>query len=88
MTLDRTGMRLGGRGVRRFRLAVRDSLRLHIYQDKTAVEVFFQDGEEAASFFVFPTKEEKPKLVISADRKLERIEGSLWELGGFTWNAR
>jgi len=54
----------------------------------TAVEVFFQDGEEAASFFVFPTKKEKPKLVISADRKLERIEGSLWELGGFTWNAR
>ena len=88
MTLDRTGMRLGGRGVRRFRLAVRDSLKLHIYQDKTAVEVFFQDGEEAASFFVFPTKKEKPKLVISADRKLERIEGSLWELGGFTWNAR
>ena len=88
MTLDRTGMRLGGRGVRRFRLAVRDSLRLHIYQDKTAVEVFFQDGEEAASFFVFPMKKEKPKLVISADRKLERIEGSLWELEGFTWNAR
>ena len=88
MTLDRTGMRLGGRGVRRFRLAVRDSLKLHIYQDKTAVEVFFQDGEEAASFFVFPTKKEKPKLVISADRKLERIEGSLWKLGGFTWNAR
>ena len=88
MTLDRTGMRLGGRGVRRFRLAVRDSLKLHIYQDKTAVEVFFQDGEEAASFFVFPTKKEKPKLVISADRKLERIEGSLWELGEFTWNAR
>ena len=88
MTLDRTGMRLGGRGVRRFRLAVRDSLKLHIYQDKTAVEVFFQDGEEAASFFVFPTKKEKPKLVISADRKLERIEGSLWELEGFTWNAR
>lgn len=88
MTLDRTGMRLGGRGVRRFRLAVRDSLKLHIYQDKTAVEVFFQDGEEAASFFVFPMKEEKPKLVISADRKLERIEGSLWKLGGFTWNAR
>lgn len=88
MTLDRTGMRLGGRGVRRFRLAVRDSLKLHIYQDKTAVEVFFQDGEEAASFFVFPTKKEKPKLVISADRKLERMEGSLWELGGFIWNAR
>ena len=72
----------------RFRLAVRDSLKLHIYQDKTAVEVFFQDGEEAASFFVFPTKKEKPKLVISADRKLECIEGSLWELGEFTWNAR
>ncbi len=63
-------------------------MKLHIYQDKTAVEVFLQDGEEAASFFVFPTKAEKPKLVISADRKLERMEGSLWELGGFIWNAR
>ena len=88
MTIDREGMQLGGRGVRRFRLAARDVLKLHIYQDKTAIEVFFQEGEEAASLFVFPTKDVRPKLVISADRKLARIDGSLWELGGFTWNER
>ncbi len=88
MTLDRTAMKLGGRGMRRFRLAVRDTLKLHIYRDKTAIEVFFQDGEEAASFFVFPTKETASQLVVSADRKLEKIEGKAWELGEFKWKER
>ena len=74
--------------MRRFRLAVRDSLKLHIYKDKTAIEVFFQDGAEAASFFVFPTQDIVPNFVISADRKLDKVEGSFWELGGFEWNER
>lgn len=88
MTIERYGMKCGGRGVRRFRLAVRDSLKLHIYKDKTAIEVFFQDGAEVASFFVFPTQDIVPNFVISADRKLDKVEGSFWELGGFEWNER
>ena len=87
MTLDREGMKLGGRGVRRFRLEAADSLKLQIYQDKTAIEVFFQEGAEAASFFVFPTEDVCPELRISADGKLGKIEGKMWELGGFIWNA-
>ena len=80
MTIDRSGMKLGARGVRRFRLAADDVLELHLLVDKLAVEVFFQDGREAASMLVFPEKETVPQLLVKGDDRLGRIEGNIWEL--------
>ena len=57
-------MKLGGKGKRKFRLYSDGVLSLHIFVDKTAVEIFFQHGEEAASFFLFPEKNIQPELRI------------------------
>lgn len=83
MTIDRTGMTYGGRGVRRFKLFVDRMLSLQLFVDRTAVEAFFQHGEEVASMLVFPEKNIRPEIRIHADAPLESVTGRLWELDAF-----
>ena len=83
MTIDREGMKCGGRGQRQFKLFVDQSLSLQLFVDKTAVEAFFQHGEEVASLLVFPEKNIQPELEITADAPLAAITGKIWELDSF-----
>ncbi len=86
MTIDRTGMKNGGRGVRRFKMFVDCVLSLQLFADRTAVEAFFQHGEEVASFLVFPEKNIRPELRVTADAPLETVTGRVWELDSFRFN--
>ena len=86
MTIDRTGMKNGGRGVRRFKMFVDNVLSLQLFVDRAAVEAFFQHGEEAASLLVFPEKNIRPELRIEADAPLETVTGRVWELDAFHFN--
>ncbi|MBR6342591.1 MAG: glycoside hydrolase family 32 protein [Selenomonadaceae bacterium] len=83
MTIDRTGMNLGGKGKRSFKLYVDQTLSIQLFIDRTAIEVFFQNGEEAASFFVFPEKNILPELVVTSDEAMEEVSGRVWELAAF-----
>ena len=80
VTIDRTGMKLGGRGKRRFKLFADETLEVKLFVDRTAVELFMQEGEEAASFFVFPEKDIKPELIVSSDSAID-VVGTIYELG-------
>ena len=80
MAIDRTGMRLGGRGRRTFKLYADDVLSVHLFVDRTAVEAFFQHGEEAASLLVFPEKNILPELSITSDGEMSEISGRIWAL--------
>ena len=84
--IDRSGMKLGGKGKRKFRLYSDGVLSLHIFVDKTAVEIFFQHGEEAASFFLFPEKNIQPELRIYSDADMESISGRVWELDSYKFS--
>lgn len=83
MTIDRSGMKLGARGVRSFMLSAGDVLNFQLLVDKSAVEVFFQDGREAASMLIFPETETAPQLIVQGDSSLSKIEGSIWELSSY-----
>ena len=83
MSIDRNGMRNGGRGIRRFKLFADTRLSTQLFVDKTAVEAFFQHGEEAASLLVFPEKNIQPELHVSADGKMLSLNGKIWELDGY-----
>ena len=86
MTIDRTGMKNGGRGVRRFKMFVDRVLSLQLFVDRAAVEAFFQHGEDVASFLVFPEKNIRPELRVTADAPLETVTGRVWELDSFRFN--
>lgn len=80
MQINRMGMHRGGRGVRTFRLYSDDVLLGHFFIDKTAVEVFFQNGEQTAAIQVFPEKDILPKLTLQADAVLPEVTGCVWQL--------
>ncbi len=96
MTIDRNGMKLGGKGirpfndgkntdvnigVRKFKLYADETLKLRMFVDHSALELFMQDGEEAASMLLYPADSVTPKLEISADKPIENISGKIWTLG-------
>lgn len=87
LTINRKGMALGGRGIRYVPYDAGEVLRLRIFMDRTAVEVFCGEGEAVASFFVFPRENTKRKLVIHAEGELGVVRGTIWEMGGLQWNA-
>ena len=59
-------------------------MHIQLFVDRTAIEIFFQDGEQAASFFVFPQEDIKPELIISSDSPVE-VNGKIYELGAFNF---
>lgn len=86
MEIDRNGMKLGGRGTRRFKLYADNELHLHIFVDRTAVEAFFQHGEEVASMLIFPEKDVQPELKITSDAPWNNLSGHRWELDGYKFH--
>ena len=86
MQIDRTGMKLGARGLRTFKLFADESLAVQLFLDRTAVEAFFQHGEQTASFLVFPEKNIVPELLVKADGAMQKVLGTVWELAAFQFN--
>ena len=78
--ISREGMKLGGRGVRSFKLYTYHSLAMNIFIDRTAIEIFFQNGEEVASFLVFPEEDVAPVFSVEANAPMEKVMGSIWDL--------
>ncbi len=87
MTIDRNGMHKGGRGIRRFKLFADTQLSLELFVDRSAIEVFFQHGEEAASLLVFPEKNILPELRLTAAEPLDGVNGTIWSLDSFKYQA-
>ncbi len=85
MTIDRTDLQLGGKGVRKFRLYADEHLSLQLFVDRTAVEAFFQHGDEVASLYVFPQKNIVPELRLYSDAPMENVTGEAWELADFRY---
>lgn len=99
--LDRSGMKLGGNGVRKFtdgkntdvglstrkfKLFANLTLQFRLFVDRSAIEVFLQNGEEACSMLIYPENTDvNPKLEINGDAPLDNVSGKIWELGEINW---
>ena len=85
MTIDRNGMKLGGRGQRQFILPAEDKLQIQLLVDKSAVEVFFQQGLETAAMLIFPKEEANPVFAMKSAGKIKSLQGKSWTLDSFTF---
>ena len=96
MILDRNGLKLGGKGIRpfsdgkntnvnigtrKFKLYADETLQFRMFVDHSAIELFLQNGEEAASMLIYPEKATAPKLEICSDKPMEGVCGKIWQLG-------
>ena len=87
MTIDRNGMHKGGRGIRQFKLFADTQVSLELFVDRSAIEAFFQHGEEAASLLVFPEKNIQPELRLTASEPLAQVTGNVWSLDAFKYQS-
>ncbi|MBO4779342.1 MAG: glycoside hydrolase family 32 protein [Selenomonadaceae bacterium] len=100
ITLDREGMKLGGKGIRpfsdgkntdvnigtrKFKLFTNQDLNFRLFVDNSVIELFLQDGEEACSLLIYPEEDVAPVLEISSDKPIQRISGEVWKLGKFNY---
>jgi beta-fructofuranosidase len=98
--LDREGMKLGGKGIRpfndgkntdvnigtrKFKLFANLDLQFDLFVDRSAIEVFLQNGEEACSLLIYPESDAAPVLEITGDKEIENISGKIFELAGLNY---
>ncbi len=99
--LDRNNMKLGGKGIRpfndgkntdvnigtrKFKLFANLDLQFDLFVDRSAIEIFLQNGEEACSLLIYPENTEiAPVLEITGDKNIENISGKIWELGSLNY---
>ena len=84
LTINRNGMKNGGRGVRKFKLPAANNLNIRLFIDRSAIEVFFQQGLEAASLLVYPVTDIIPQLELKTDRPVA-ITGAIWQLKTYNY---
>ena len=78
-TIDRSNMCLGGKGIRKFKLEVKEELKLHLFIDNLIMEIYYQDGLEVTTLMYFP-KEHQLEIEIKNDNKTKINELCIWKL--------
>jgi len=81
-TLDRDNMELGGKGIRKFKLKAKDSMKLHMFIDNSIMEIYYQDGLEATTLMYFP-KEDGLEIEIKNNIKINEFQ--VWNLRGMKY---
>ena len=56
-TINRSQLKLGGKGIRQFLVKTQNELNLSIYIDSSIIELYLQDGEYYATFCYYPTND-------------------------------
>jgi beta-fructofuranosidase len=102
MTISREGMKLGGKGIRpfndgkntdvdlgtrRFKLFASQKISFNMFIDRSAVEIFFQKGEEVATFLIYPEEDIAPVLTINTDKEVAAINGHIWEMKAIKYDC-
>jgi len=75
--LDRSNMELGGKGIRKFKLKVDKSLKMHMFIDNSFMEIYYQDGLETTTLAYFPKSDD---FEIEIKNKVIINELQIWNL--------
>jgi beta-fructofuranosidase len=67
-------------GFRRALLSESNQLKLHIYLDRSSVEIFADDGETVMTSRIYPTEENNGVLLFAGDGQVSVKEMSAWRL--------
>ena len=84
---DNSAMAKGLKSFRKFKLNnLKDKIKVHIFMDKSAVEIFLNDGETVVSSRIYPKEGSNGLEIISYEGKLKIDKLDIWSLGGFKFN--
>ncbi|MDN3956599.1 glycoside hydrolase family 32 protein [Sporolactobacillus laevolacticus] len=80
LILDRTKSGTGVGGVRQTALPKSERLRLHIYLDRSSVEVFANDGETVMTSRMYPTEKNEGVRLFSNEGDVRMTRLNVWRL--------
>lgn len=84
---DNSAMAKGLKSFRKFKLNnLKDKIKVHMFMDKSAVEIFLNDGETVVSSRIYPKEGSNGLEIISYEGKLKIDKLDIWSLGGFKFN--
>lgn len=84
-TIDRNNIELSPNGIRKFKLEALNNLKLHIFIDKSIMEIYYQNGIEATTVMYF-SKSNELNIEIKGDESLVICELDLWDLKKINYN--
>lgn len=79
--IERFNNNLNKREERKFKLYVEDTLKLNMFVDKSAVEIYIQDGMEVVSLRVYNKEEGTGLNIKTKDSKLKIDSINIWKMG-------
>ena len=84
---DNSEMLKGLKSIRKFKFKDNmDKINIHMFMDKSAIEIFINDGEVVISSRIYPKEGSNELEIISADGKVIINKLELWNLGAFKFN--
>lgn len=83
--LDRDNMIEGLRGVRKVKLDNKDSIKIHMFMDKSSVEIYINDGKEVMTSRIFPKENSKGLKIVSKEGKGKIKKLQFWSLKGVNY---
>ncbi|MGG7077101.1 glycoside hydrolase family 32 protein [Clostridium sardiniense] len=79
--IDRSNMLFGDKDARKFKLEGKNNFKIDMFVDKSAVEIYLQDGMEVASIRLYPKDSSCGISVKSNDGKLNINSMNIWKMG-------
>ncbi|MBD7911938.1 MULTISPECIES: sucrose-6-phosphate hydrolase [Clostridium] len=84
--IDRSNMLEGDKGIRKFKLLPKDNIKIQMFMDTSACEIYLQDGLEVASSRIYPKEDSFEVKLISEGGSVEIHKAKVWNLEGVKYN--
>ena len=85
--LDRTNMKNGDKGVRKLKLEESENVKINMFMDNSAVEIYLNDGKEVLSARVYPEEGSVGLQLLSKGGNIKINNMKVWTLEGVKYNG-
>jgi len=84
--LDRTNMKSGNKGVRKLKLEKQENIKIHMFMDNSAVEIYLNDGKEVLSARIYP-KDKGTGVQLLTKGNININTMKVWSLKGVRYDG-
>ncbi|PRR79576.1 glycoside hydrolase family 32 protein [Clostridium vincentii] len=84
--LDRTNMKLGGKGIRKLKLHKEETFKIQMFMDKSSFEIYLNDGREVMSSRIYPQDGSIGIELLSKGGDIRIDKMKIWNLIGVRYN--
>lgn len=85
--LDRSNMEEGLKGIRKIKMNPNSKLKFNMFMDKSAVEIYLNDGEEVMSSRIYPKDDSVSLQLLSIGGDVIINTMKIWKLRGIKYNG-